>query len=243
MNSSADCTQDVMQVCWNGHVITDLLRSGPEQSLTHCDRCGAATLEFCPVCGRDLPGAIVVPGMQPVGSRRPPDHCPTCGGAFPWAQRSPVPVADPLARLENLLRRLPRVIRQLRSRQGDRPPFRVVDARDLEDLLRALLPIEFDDVRPERRTPHYAPLPTTDFLLAQERLALTIRFTGRDARLDRLMEELQEDATYYRQQPGYHTLVAFFYDPEGLLPNPALVERTCSKREGEFETLCVIGVP
>ena len=50
------------------------------------------------------------------------------------------PACGPLALLEELLRRLPRVIRQLRTRQGDRPPLRVEDERDLEDLLRALLP-------------------------------------------------------------------------------------------------------
>jgi len=247
MNTTTDCLQDVMQVCWNGHVITDLLRSRPEQRLTHCDRCGAATLEQCQTCGRELPGAFAVPGLQPVGVRHPPEHCPTCGAAFPWAQQPLTPVVEPMTRLEILLRRLPRVSRELRSRQGDRPPFRVVDERDLEDLLRALLPLQFDDVRPERRTPLYAPLPRTDFLLASEGLALTakiaLRTGGREAQWNRLAEELVEDAAYYRQQTSYRTLVAYFYDPEGWLPDRPGVERACSRREDEFEIRCVVGGP
>src|SRR5205814_8178601 len=69
------------------------------------------------------------------------------------------------AALENLLRRLPRVIHELRWRHGERPPFRVSDIHDLEDLLRALLPLQFDDVRPLCRTPSYAAATRTDFLL------------------------------------------------------------------------------
>src|SRR5262249_19589729 len=145
---------------------TDLLRSCPERALAHCDRCGAATLDSCQTCGRELPGAIAVPGLHPVGARRPPLYCPACGAAFPWAHPPRPATAEPLDSLEGMLRRLPRAVRQLRVRQGDRPAFRVVDEKDLEDLLRALLPLYFDDVRPQSRTPRYAACTRTDFLLA-----------------------------------------------------------------------------
>src|SRR3954466_12766991 len=119
MTAPGEWQQDVMQVCRNGHVITDLLRSRPESGRNHCDRCGADTLEKCPTCGRDLPGALAVPDLQPVGSRRAPLYCATCGAAFPWAgQAGPAQASEPLARLEGLLRRLPLVIRQLRVRHG-----------------------------------------------------------------------------------------------------------------------------
>ncbi len=88
MSSIAESVQDVMQVCRNGHVITDRLHSCPESGLAHCDRCGAATLDHCLTCGRELPGAIAVPGLQPIGVRQPPCYCPTCGVAFPWTARS-----------------------------------------------------------------------------------------------------------------------------------------------------------
>src|SRR5262249_46736961 len=127
------CFRDTMQVCRNGHVITDLLRTCPERGLSHCDRCGAPTLDSCPTCGAQLPGAVPVPGLVPVGRVQPPEFCSACGAALPWAERpSQGPAPDPLAVLENLLRRLPLTIRQLRNRHGDRPPFRVEDERDLE---------------------------------------------------------------------------------------------------------------
>src|SRR5271165_1781305 len=120
------CQLDVMQVCRNGHVMTDLLHTNPERSRSHCDRCGAETLDRCATCGQELPGAFPVPGLAPVGALRPPDYCPTCGAAFPWAaDRHAVSADDPLRFLVPLLRRLPRMIRQLRSRHGNRPPFQV----------------------------------------------------------------------------------------------------------------------
>src|SRR5271166_5959126 len=97
-----DGVQDVMQVCRNGHVITDRLRQEPQRGLAHCDRCGAATLDSCPTCGQGLPGAVVVPGLAPVGAR-PPLYCSTCGAAFPWNEPARTGDSEQLARLEALL--------------------------------------------------------------------------------------------------------------------------------------------
>src|SRR5262249_55790963 len=157
-------------------------------------------------------------------------------------RRTP-PSQDPLAVLEVMLRRLPRVVRELRSRRGNRPPFRVEDEGDLEDLLRALLPLHFHDVRPESRTPAYAAGTRTDFLLvsAESGRALAVtakRVTpGRDER--RLAEELQEDAGYYERRPACRALVALLYDPEGLLPEAGRLETVWSRPAGELEVRCV----
>ncbi|HEY7153323.1 MAG TPA: DUF2321 domain-containing protein [Gemmataceae bacterium] len=228
--------QDVMQVCRRGHVITDLLRSCPERSLTHCDRCGAVTLERCPTCGRELPGALIVPGLQPIGARQPPAYCATCGAAFPWTKQRQRPKTEALAVLENILERLPQVIRQLRVRHGDRPPFRVADEKDLEDLLRSLLPLHFDDIRPECRTPSYAAGTRTDFLLAADRIAIAIKLAQ-----PRILEQLPEDAAYYRRERKCRTLVAFIYDPEASLREPCAPLAASAEDGEEPEVRCVIG--
>jgi hypothetical protein len=134
---------------------------------------------------------------------------------------------------------MPRVVRQLRARQGDRPPFRVEDEKDLEDLLRALLPLHFDDIRPESRTPRYAPDTRTDFLLAAERTAVTAKYVRGGVREPQLAEQLREDADYWRTR-GCRTLVGFVYDPEGLLREPAVLETAWSVREEELEVRAVI---
>jgi hypothetical protein len=237
MTATHEPLQDVMQVCRNGHVITDLLRTCPERTLTHCDRCGADTIDRCPTCGQELPGAFLVPGLQPVGSRQRPQYCAACGVAFPWAKRAAPSGQGALATLESFLGRLPLVIRQLRVRHGERLPFRVEDAWDLEDLLRALLPLKFDDIRPQCRTPRYAATTRTDFLLAPEGIAVLAKL----AREPGLAEQLREDAAHYRAWGGCPMLVAYIHDPEGLLREPPLVPGQAGGADEGPEVRCVVG--
>src|SRR5436305_1992604 len=127
MDSAVTETQDVMQVCRSGHVITDQLYANPESGKGHCDRCGAETLDHCLTCGAALPGAVPVSGLVLIGGRRAPRYCATCGAAFPWTRPAPIFQAALWPKLEPLLRRLPRVARELGWRQTERPPFRIED--------------------------------------------------------------------------------------------------------------------
>jgi hypothetical protein len=216
---------DVMQVCRRGHVITDLLVTFPERARSHCERCGAPTLHQCLTCGQELPGAVHVPGAEPLGLRRPPQYCAACGAAFPWTERAPAvrgPGSLPL--LEALLRRVPLVVRQLRVRQGEKQPFRVEDERDLEDLLRALLPIHFDDIRHEWRTPQYASGTCTDFHLGISGIVATAKLARASVRERDLEGRLQEDIAYYQRGQNCRALVYFVYDPEVLLREPQHLE-------------------
>ncbi len=236
---SAETAQDVMQVCRNGHVVTDRLRGRPEDARSRCDHCGAPTLHRCPTCGRDLPGGRDVLGLEPIGRRAAPAHCPRCGATFPWAARRKPPPPGPLAVLDGFLRRLPRVARELRVRHADRPPFRVEDEHDLEDLLRALLPLYFDDVRPEVRTPSYAAGTRTDFVLAAEGVAVIAkRVTAADCEAD-LAGQLAEDAGYYERRGGVRALVCLAYDPEQRAVDPARLEAACLCDEG-LAVRCVL---
>ncbi len=177
-----------------------------------------------------------MPGLQPVWVRPAPAFCSLCGAAFPWTKKKQPPKREALVILETLLRRLPLVIRQLRVRHDDRPPFRVVDERDLEDLLRALLPLHFDGIRPECRTPSYATRTRTDFLLAPEGIALTIKLAQ-----PRLVEQVAEDAAYYRAERKCRTLLVFVYDPEASLREPL---PTAGAESGEEpEVRWVVGSP
>jgi hypothetical protein len=233
------CGQDVMQVCWNGHVITDLLHAYPERGRDHCDRCGAQTLHGCPTCSQELPGAIPVPGLLPVGEHQPPRYCSGCGAAFPWARQTSLSFVGPLVGLDVILRRLPRVVRQLRCRQAERPPFRVEDERDLEDLLRALLTLH-SEVRPVLRTPSYAPGTRTDFLLVPERCVVVAKYVRSALQEAQLAEQLHEDAAHHHRQGSCETLVCLVYDPEGLLRQPDLLERAWSRPDEQPSVCCVI---
>jgi hypothetical protein len=233
--------RDVMQVCLNGHVITDRLASHPDEGLGCCDRCGAATISRCPTCGRDLPGALPLPGLATIGERQPPEHCPGCGAALPWSE---VPAAahapGTLAVLEPLLRRLPRAARQLRDRYEGRPSLRVEDEHDLEDLLRAVLHLHFDDVRREGRTPGYDPGTRTDFIVGPEALAVTAKLVTPDVTAESLLGQLREDVAYYQRQPTCGGLVALAYDPEQRLCDRERFEAACRRSGQGFDLRCVV---
>lgn len=240
MSTDTHC-QDVMQVCRNGHVVTDMLNTCPERGASHCERCGATTLDRCPTCGQEIQGAVHVPGLVPIGRLQPPQFCSSCGASFPWSSKPPISTsAEPIALLENLMRRAPRVIRQLRVRQGDRPAFRVNDERDLEDLFRCLLPLHFDDVRPECRTASYAPGTSTDFLLEPHKIAVTVKRVRPTIGEREITLQLQEDVDYYDLELESGTLICFIYDPEGLLREPRQMETMWSKLHDKLELKCVI---
>jgi hypothetical protein len=242
MISDLESALDVMQVCRNGHVITDRLRSDPDSGRAHCDRCGAATLNRCATCGADLPAAAAVAGLVPIGTWPAPRCCPRCGAVFPWG-RKPRPALEPLALLETLLRRLPLVVRQLRWRQSDRQPFKVDDERDLEDLVRSVLPLRFDDVRPENRTPAYSPCTRTDLLLAAEKIAITVKYVRPGLSETQLAQQWQEDIAYYGKRGGCKTLVGFAYDPEGLLRDVQLLSSISAEGVENLEVRFVVGAP
>jgi hypothetical protein len=245
MEPAVSGVPDVMQVCRNGHVITDLLQTHPDRGLAHCDRCGAPTLDRCPTCGQRILGATVVPGLVPLGTRSAPECCFACGAPFPWAHRpAPAAAQDALAVLEAFLRRVPRTIRQLRSRHADRPAFRVRDEHDLEDLLRALLPLQFDEVRREGRTPAYARCTRSDFRLGKEAgsvcLALTVKLVDRPGGEVELREQWPEDVAYYERLRDCRGLTAFVYDPEGTVRDVAQAEACWTARETGLKLGCVI---
>jgi len=142
-----------------------------------------------------------------------------------------------------MLRRLPRVIRELRWRQGEQPPFRVEAARDLEDLLRALLLLYFDDIRHESRTPSYDPGTRTDFVLLPQRLAITAKLVPLGVKESQIVEQIQIDSAYYQALQNCATLIIFIYDPEALLREAPALERAWSRREDDFEVRCIIAAP
>lgn len=127
--------------------------------------------------------------------------------------------------VQSLCRRFHAVVRQLHARHDERPAFEVDDEYDVQDLLHALLRIQFDDIRPEEWTPSYAGKSTRmDFLLKKERVVIEVKKTRKGLDAKRLGEELIIDMAHYRNHSDCHTLVCFVYDPENRISNPAGLE-------------------
>ena len=156
--------------------------------------------------------------------RAPPNHH-NLAAAAPATTRN-----APLEPLERLLDRFHTVAQQLRRRHGSRSTLAISDEYDVQDLLHALLLIEFADVRPEETAPSYAGGNSRmDFLLRREEIVVEVKHTRANLTDREIGEELLVDIGRYRTHQNCRTLVCFVYDPQHLLRNPVGLEDDLSR--------------
>lgn len=155
----SDAWYDVMQVCLNGHTITDSLRSSPEFGRRHCPQCGEPTIHKCLKCNADIPGDLHVPGVLALTTSIPkaPLNCGNCGVAFPWAKKQMRQQLGKTAQqaIDSFDRQLEQ-LQQLRNGNGSDPAF--VKWRDTTTGL-------FERFAPQ--TPHFRRYKLLKFRLRQ----------------------------------------------------------------------------
>jgi len=155
------------------------------------------------------------------GSRASEERFPTKGALHEHVRQ--------ILMLERLCSRFHAIATQLQSRTGGRATLRVEDEDDVRDLLRALLILEHEDIRPQVWTPNYAEgSPRMDFLLRIERMVVVARMARDGWGTGELKAQLAEDIQHYRERPECGTLVYFVYDPERRIPKPRGVETSLS---------------
>lgn len=81
-----------MQVCLNGHVITDRYYGSDLSRKKFCTSCGESTIINCQHCKAPIPGHITYENITvflpfPVSA---PKICAECGGKFPWFEQQTV---------------------------------------------------------------------------------------------------------------------------------------------------------
>ena len=147
---------------------------------------------------------------------------------------------DPLTVVLRLCERFHHVARQLRSRHDNRGTIEIEDEYDVQDLLHALLRVDFDDIRPEEWTPSYAGKSARmDFLLKDYQLVIEAKKTRKGLGEKEVGDQLLVDIARYRNHPDCKVLVCFVYDPEGRIGNPRGLENDLS---GERDGLKVVAV-
>lgn len=140
-----------------------------------------------------------------------------------------------------LCRRFPLLVGELGNRYDGRPTFEITDEYDLQDLLRGILRLHFDDVRPEEWNPSYGGVQSrSDLLLKPERLVIETKMTRKGLGQRELVQQLIVDKAQYRGHPDCSTLVCFVYDPTQHLANPTAIERDLSDGNGGLTTVVVV---
>lgn len=134
---------------------------------------------------------------------------------------------DPLQLVRKVCLRLHAVARQLRLRRDYRPTLEIEDDRDLQDLLGALLKVEFDEVATEEWTPPYTgDTPRTMLLINRDQIAVVAKKTRSGLSAKELADQVMADSAHYRAQGRGSTLFCFMYDPEGRIGSPTRLETT-----------------
>lgn len=93
---------DIAQICNNGHVITELWDSHPEQGEKFCDKCGAPTIIACPYCGAKIRGYYHFRGIIDLSAYKRPSFCHDCGHPYPWTETKLGAAHELAEELENL---------------------------------------------------------------------------------------------------------------------------------------------
>ena len=151
--------------------------------------------------------------------------------------------STPVELVKTLCHRFHSVARQLRLRGEHRATLSVEDEIDVQDLLHALLRIQFDDIDTEEWTPSYAEgAPRTTFLLNDNQLAVLVKKTRNGLTAKDLTEQLRIDTERYLTKSRCTSLLCFIYDPDGRIGNPRAFETTLTTVNGSL-TIGVLIAP
>ena len=148
---------------------------------------------------------------------------------------SPQAGSDPFELVKTLCGRFHSVARQLRLRGEYRATLSVEDEFDTQDLLHALLRIQFNEIGTDEWVPNYSDGATrTTVLLNDSRLAVVVKKTRPGLNAKDLTDQLRIDAERYRSRDRCTMLFCFIYDPEGRIGNPRGLETNLTSVSDSF---------
>ena len=167
----------------------------------------------------------VAPGLSRTQEIRPQAQRPAENNTPAVPHPAPAPEFAHLEVAKNICQRFHLVARQLRLRGEYRTTLEVEDEFDAQDLLHALLRLQFDDIGTDEWTPGYTNgAPRTTFLLNHDRLAIVVKKTRTGLSPKELTDQVRVDIERYRTRERCTGLLCFIYDPEGRIGNPRGLE-------------------
>ncbi|MDH5451585.1 MAG: hypothetical protein OEX77_11965 [Candidatus Bathyarchaeota archaeon] len=138
--------------------------------------------------------------------------------------------------IENTFFRFHKVALEIRKRHGERDTLQIKDEYDVQDLLRGLLRMHFDDVRREERTPSFAGKSASiDLFLKQKQIAIETKMTRNGLDEKKLGDELIIDIAHYQKHQKVKFLYCFVYDPKARISNPVGFERDLSRKHEKLD--------
>lgn len=150
-------------------------------------------------------------------------------------------VQGPVKDLERIFFRFHTIVKSIAKRHDNRATLEVNDEYDVQDLLRSLMKMFFDDIRPEEWTPSYASKGAKmDFLLFKEEIIVECKMTRPGHGEKVISDELIVDSKRYKQHPKCKKLVCLIYDPLGIIDNKSALKDLEESSRGFTTQLYVI---
>lgn len=138
--------------------------------------------------------------------------------------------------IENIFLKFHSAALEITRRYNNRDTLKIGDEYDVQDLLRGLLRLHFDDIKDEEWTPSYAGGSTRiDFLLRQEKIAIETKMIRKGLTTRKLGDDLIVDIAHYQKHPDCKTLYCLVYDPEEKLRNPRGLETDLTRRHENLD--------
>lgn len=155
-------------------------------------------------------------------------------------ERESAPPAT-LGTIEHICRQFPLAVARLQDRYDDRPSVQIQDEHDVQDILHALLAVQYDDLRKEEVAPsHGGSASRIDFLLKDEKIGVEVKLASENHHGRDIKSELAVDKEHYRAHPDCSQLVCFVYDSNHVIENPDGFERDLSGSDSELTTTVVV---
>jgi hypothetical protein len=127
-----------------------------------------------------------------------------------------------LSILEIIFSKFHKVAQSLRHRHADRDTLLLKDEYDVQDLLRSILQLNFNDIREEDYSPSYAGGNSrVDFVLKDEEIVVETKMTNDKLKDKEIGSQLLIDIGRYRSHPNCRLLAVFIYDKEDHIRNKA----------------------
>jgi hypothetical protein len=146
-------------------------------------------------------------------------------------------IEKPSQLIESLFGRFQSVVVEIGRRHDNRESLEIHDEYDIQDLLRGLLRLYFDDVRDEEWTPSLAGASARmDLLLKNEQVVIEAKMVREGLGQKQIREQLIIDKAYYKGHKDCKKLYCLVYDPEARIENPRGFERDLTDRVDGFET-------
>ena len=148
---------------------------------------------------------------------------------------------NPLVKIKKICNRFHLIASQIKVRHENRPTIEIEDEYDVQDLLHAILKLEFNDIRPEEWTPSYAGKSSrVDFLLKEEKIIIEVKKARKGLAGKEVGDQLLIDIARYKTHPDCKYLVCFIYDPKDIITNPRGLENDLTKTENDVEIITII---